>query len=350
MVKRLFISLLLALVSVTAVNAQSLLVGDADQNGVLSVADVTQTANLVVGQTQTAIDLGSLAYKVDNTMVTGLWWLGQEMVRFSADGTTTYPGGATYKFRPFRGTLIVYDTTGAVVTILNVQDVTEDALVVSQMDGAVVSYSIEAPPSLVVGGHECVNLGLPSHTLWATCNVGAPSPEGIGDYFSWGETSTKSTYGWDTYQYCNGSNNKLTKYCNDSSLGNEGFTDTLTELVPEDDAAIAKWGQEWRMPSKAQIDELVSKCTWTWTTRNGVNGYEVVGPNGNSLFLPANGFHAGASLYDSSTTGYYWSREINTERSNNAFVLYYYSGGGGYVGTSNGNRQCGRCVRPVLNW
>lgn len=95
--------------------------------------------------------------------------------------------------------------------------------------------------------HEYIDLGLPSGTLWATMNIGASSPEDYGDYFAWGETAPKDVYDWSTYKWCNGSSNTLTKYCFNSSYGNNGFVDNLTELDPEDDAATVNWGQDWRM-------------------------------------------------------------------------------------------------------
>ena len=101
-------------------------------------------------------------------------------------------------------------------------------------------------------GHEYVDLGLPSGTLWATCNVGAETPEGYGDYFAWGETELKTTYNLSTYKYTNGSYDQLTKYCSNSSYGYNGFTDTLTVLLPEDDAATANWGDGWCMPTADQ--------------------------------------------------------------------------------------------------
>ena len=111
-----------------------------------------------------------------------------------------------------------------------------------------------------------VDLGLPSGLLWATCNVGADNPEDYGDYFAWGETQPKDTYNWSTYQYCNGSYNTLTKYCSNSSFGYNGFTDDLTTLLPEDDAATANWGSHWRMPTEEEWQELYRNTTNTWTT------------------------------------------------------------------------------------
>ncbi|MBO7112331.1 MAG: hypothetical protein J6V75_00065, partial [Bacteroidaceae bacterium] len=118
-----------------------------------------------------------------------------------------------------------------------------------------------------------VDLGL--SVKWATCNVGASKPEEYGDYYAWGETEPKTTYDWSTYKWCKGSSATMTKYCNNSSYGNNGFTDTKTTLDPEDDVAHVKWGGNWRMPTISEFEDLINNCTWTWTTQNGVNGYKV---------------------------------------------------------------------------
>lgn len=161
-------------------------------------------------------------------------------------------------------------------------------------------------------GHEYVDLGLPSGLKWATCNVGATTPEEYGDYFAWGEVEPKETYSWSNYKY--GTNyDQLTKYCNNSSYGKDGFTDTKTVLDPEDDAAIANWGGAWRMPTKAEQQELINDCKWTWTTQNGVNGYNVTGPNGNSIFLPAAGYMHEGMLYRAGSDGLYWSSSLSKD-------------------------------------
>ena len=123
-------------------------------------------------------------------------------------------------------------------------------------------------------GHEYVDLGLPSGLKWATCNVGADTPEEYGGYFAWGEVKSKEYYDWSTYKY-GVEANKLTKYCDNSNFGDNGFADNKTVLASEDDAAAANWGGKWRMPTAAEQDELRNNCTWTWTTQNGVNGYKV---------------------------------------------------------------------------
>ena len=194
-------------------------------------------------------------------------------------------------------------------------------------------------------GHTYVDLGLPSGTLWATCNVGATTPEGYGDYFAWGETQTKSTYNWSTYRYCNGSYYTLTKYCNNSDYGYNGFTDNLTILQPGDDAATANWGNGWCMPTRAQWEELYQNTTNSWATQNGVNGRVFTAANGNSLFLPAAGYRWDSELDYAGSHGYYWSRSLNTGYPSRAWNFIFYSDDCGMY--SYGYRDRGFSVRPV---
>ena len=193
-----------------------------------------------------------------------------------------------------------------------------------------------------------VDLGLPSGLLWAACNVGADTPEGYGDYFAWGETQPKDTYNWSTYQYANGTSDndpQLTKYCANSAYGYNGFTDNLTTLLPEDDAATANWGGDWRMPTQAEFQELIDNTTVTWTTRNGVNGRLFTAANGNSLFLPAAGYYNGSSLYYEGNYGACWLSSLNTNNSRWAWYININSNTN-YMG-DNGRRNYGLSVRPV---
>ena len=199
------------------------------------------------------------------------------------------------------------------------------------------------PTSGYQNGHEWVDLGLPSGTKWATMNVGASSPSDYGSYFAWGETSPKSSYDWSNLKYCLGTTgDKFSKYVTDSKYGT---VDGKRELDLSDDAAYVNWGSGWRMPSKAQQNELREKCKWTWTTMGGHNGIKVVGPNGNSLFLPAAGFRNEGSLLNAGSNGYYWPRSLSTSGGCSAYGLYF-SSSNVYWGSYY--RSSGQSVRPVL--
>jgi len=191
-------------------------------------------------------------------------------------------------------------------------------------------------------GHDYVDLGLPSGLKWATCNVGATTPEGYGDYFAWGETSPKDNYEWSTYKYCNGSSTTFTKY---NTKSKHGTVDNKTTLELSDDAARANWGGNWRMPTRTEQDELRNNCTWTWTTQNGVNGYTVTSKtNGNSIFLPAAGYRFGTSVINVGSDGYYWSSSLIESNPDGAYNLYFNSGG---VDRDTYNRYNGHAVRAV---
>ena len=160
-------------------------------------------------------------------------------------------------------------------------------------------------------GHDYIDLGLPSGTMWATCNVGAESPDQYGDYFAWGETTPKTTYNWSTYKYCNGDYNLLTKYCSQSDFGFNGFTDNQDVLQTDDDAATVNWGEGWSTPTYKQWVELLSKCSHSWTTRNGVNGCLFTARNGNSIFLPAASSRRDDDSRIVGDDGCYWSNTLN---------------------------------------
>ena len=174
-----------------------------------------------------------------------------------------------------------------------------------------------------------VDLGL--SVCWAGWNVGASSPEGYGNYYAWGETTTKSSYTQSSYQYFDGSN-----------YVNIGSNISGTQY----DVARAQWGGSWRMPTKAEFQELKERCTWTWTTYNNVNGYKVTGPNGNSIFLPAVGCRLGTKLDYRGSQGCYWSGSRYESYQSNAYRLNFNSGG---RIVDYKWREFGRTVRPVCD-
>ncbi|MCQ2605322.1 MAG: hypothetical protein MJ204_02120 [Bacteroidales bacterium] len=193
----------------------------------------------------------------------------------------------------------------------------------------------------VSNGMEYVDLGL--SVKWATCNIGASKPEGYGDYYAWGETSTKSTYNWSTYKYCNGSYDTQTKYCTSSSYGK---VDNKTTLEKSDDVAYTTLGGSWRMPTDAEWTELRNQCEWTWKSKNGVDGYEVKASNGNSIFLPAAGFRDASSLYGAGSYGFYWSSSLS---GNYPYDAWYVGFNSDYVSRYDNSRGYGQSVRPVLS-
>ena len=181
---------------------------------------------------------------------------------------------------------------------------------------------------LILNGHAMVDLGLPSGLLWATCNVGASSPEDYGDYYAWGEIKTKSEY-----NYTNSDN--YGEYVDDIS-GNSQY-----------DAARAQWGASWRIPTKTEFEELLSYCDLEMTERNGVSGCLVTGTNGNQIFLPATGYKNGESSMMSGSNGDYWSSTPESGR-HDAYHFYFdtYNDNGSHS-MSSYNRYYGRSVRAV---
>lgn len=233
-------------------------------------------------------------------------------------------------------------------------------------------------------GHEYVDLGLPSGTVWATCNLGAETPYDFGGTYAWGESADYGTkdptnkknystfyseakyqFGWHTYKYAPLSNEAkyenryVTKYCqNKSYWAGEGEPDMLNKLAPEDDAANVLWGGHWKMPTKEQLLELQnSNCVnWEWKTVNGTSGVKITSKvNGKSIFLPASGFRSfnaktdnSDSRYNYNSVGYYWS----SMRSSTAYKATYmnFSNRDGEVIANNldENRWTGLAIRPVF--
>lgn len=194
-------------------------------------------------------------------------------------------------------------------------------VIVYKKDGKMVNYPYEFIDSIVTYNYEytppvAVDLGL--SVKWANFNVGATKPEEYGDYYAWGETTTKSDYssGWETYKWCEGTNESFTKYCTNSEYGT---VDNRTVLTPNDDVATVVWGEPWRMPTHDEMDELIDKCTWEWTTYNGIAGQLVTGPNGNSIFLPAAGYE---NKYVGKR-GYYWSASLSEDYLDYAYFIYF---------------------------
>lgn len=225
-------------------------------------------------------------------------------------------------------------------------------------------------PDKSPSGAKAVDLGL--SIKWANMNVGATEVTGYGDYFAWGETTPKATYTKENYKYYTTTSyvdsdgfsvtkSGYIKYIsknNSSKYGWDGFYDNKEVLDKEDDAAYIIWGGNWRMPTREELNELISKCTWNWTTYNGVNGYKVTGPNGNYIFFPATGYRYGSvlgfysdglgygSILDNAgSSGLYWSSSLC---SSDPYYACNLGSNSSYVTLSDyGDRLDGRSVRPV---
>ena len=189
-----------------------------------------------------------------------------------------------------------------------------------------------------IGGHQYVDLGLPSRTLWAATNLGATSPEGYGNYYAWGETATKSSYTWSNYF--------------DTSNGGSTFNtynSSMEELQTTHDAAYVNWGSNWRIPTNEQMNEIRSNCERRWTSDNGVPGCEFTGKGGNTIFLPAAGYR-GTSLGELHETGCYWTRNLSSQQYNGSWVWalslqFTYSN----IMAKSWYRYLGYSIRPVRN-
>lgn len=214
------------------------------------------------------------------------------------------------------------------------------------------------PPALtgpdgIIAGHEYVDLGLPSGTLWAICNLGASSPYEAGDFYAWGEVEPRSRFTWDDYPFTIGIFRNPATGVSWYELEDIGDNICGTEY----DAARHQWGNAWRLPNREELYELRMHCWNKWTTENGINGIRVYGPNAHSIFLPA----GGELFYDypdmAGIWGYCWSGVANTEETdfdgtpitpgNCAYAIQIDSGG------LQNNDRCakagGNNVRPVIN-
>ena len=210
------------------------------------------------------------------------------------------------------------------------------------VEGEPYTFVIDASDGLCPDGNHphLIDLGLPSGTKWACCNVGASSPEDYGGYYACGETEEKSVYNYDNYKFYLGDLNG-DGYINHNEYANIGSNISGTHY----DVAHVKWGGGWRMPTLDEIKELVNSCTWKWTTQNGVNGRLVAGPNGNSIFLPAAGVRSVTEFYYCDSLGVYWSATLDENCSNNVYGLYF--GAGSSLWGCWYSRYNGFPVRPV---
>lgn len=253
----------MSLLCTSAALAQRVLVGDMNNDGKLTIADVTELTNTILGKQESKFAYSATDFIKENKL----------SGRYKVNGIeNNYINGE-------------YDPYNA---------------------------------------HEYVDLGL--SVKWATCNVGANSPEGYGNYYSWGEVEPKASYGWASYRYCNGTFNSITKYC---TSANYGVVDKKSVLEPSDDVAHVNWGGSWRMPTRAEQNELCNKCTWVRTKDykgTKVAGYivtsDIPGYTDKSIFLPDAGCYSEKGPIEVGNYGYYWSNELYPYLSYGAYGIY----------------------------
>jgi len=213
-------------------------------------------------------------------------------------------------------------------------------------------------------GYNYVDLGLTSSTKWATMNVGASKAQDYGNYYAWGEVTTKETYNWSTYLDGNIASSE------DCGTDKDALKGVINIAGTQYDVAKANWGGKWRMPTLAQQNELINECYWVWT--ESYNGSNVKGcivykaknssdkgqqiyKNGTPsssyslsdahIFLPAAGYRSGGGLSNAGSNGDYWSSSLYTDYPYYAWSVHFYSD---FVyDYYNVNRYDGRSVRAV---
>lgn len=191
-----------------------------------------------------------------------------------------------------------------------------------------------------------VDMGLPSGTLWAVCNVGAPNARDFGNYYAWGETSGyddgKTSFNWKNYKHCKGTSNTLTKYCTKSYYGNNNFTDGITTLQGIDDVGSIRYGFYYGIPTKEEWEELMTHCRWSQLDNCA---YVRSNKNGNIILLPKAGYRNGLNLYDDNAGGYYWTSTLDPNSPDDAWFLYF---GKGQPSDYDYYRSQGRSIRLVM--
>ena len=212
-------------------------------------------------------------------------------------------------------------------------------------NGRPAPYSFIIPITFALPTQLFVDLGLPSGLKWGTMNIGAQNPYQVGNHYQWGCLGIAFVSTWKSY--CHGRKSAISKYCTDV---NYGAPDGLVTLEPKDDIAATLLGEGWRMPTREEAKELWDNCTLSWEQHGEVSGYRFTGPNGNSIFLPANGtFDPDGLPKGFNEKGYYWTSSLNQKNNDAAYLLFFQTGGarsGVFTGTNNRHHALG--IRPVL--
>jgi hypothetical protein len=317
--KKILFSAMLSLMAFSA-QAQDYLLGDVNRDGKVTVADAMMVVNIIMK--------GYAPFSVSPTTVT-MPVGGTAMVEISG-GYNQYEvtsANTAVVEASLEGTAITLTAVASGESKIFVKDILTMRIleILVMVENAYLACPDNYHPHLI-------DLGLPSGTKWACCNVGATTPEDYGGYYAWGETEEKTTYIENTYQYYQGGNFEIIG----SDIAGTQY-----------DVAHVKWGSSWVMPSYDQQNELLENCNYEWTEDvNGINGGKFTSKiNGASIFLPAAGFR-GKSLYHAGTHGYYWLSTHYLSRSDFAYGFLFASGYANW--NYNFNRDCGQSVRPVV--
>lgn len=278
--------------------------GALSQSGTADIQDITAAVNSKKGS----------AIIVPQTVISGYCLLkiilGESVYTYSLSASKEFLSGTSYKYN------MKISRSGISLAGYSISDWTDTSSTVDGEETQALSGT--------VNGHEWVDLGLPSGTLWATCNIGAADIYKPGNYYAWGEIEPETNgYNWTNYKWCNGSYNTLTKYNTHSFLGT---IDNIKTLESSDDAATANWGENWRMPTKEEFEELVANTSQTLYPWNNLydgqnSGVLFVGSNGNSIFMPAGGFYNDKTRSSDSSL-FYWSSNVYNSSDDNGFSLY----------------------------
>lgn len=328
--------------ALTASAQTEIVIGDMNGDNELSIGDVAQLTSTILGdKAKQTFVCGANTY---NGELVGAWTDRNSSITFNADGTSSR---GKYVFKPQLGRVLFYNNEGNLVDFMLVHELTADKLEMSGKDGTIYNYRHAYGEEM---NHGYIDLGLPSGTLWATCNLGANSPENYGDYYAWGEVETKDVYEESNYKwwiFWEG-NYIIKKYNLDTTSPSSDYIRTLSL---EDDAARQQWGGAWKTPSYSDFEELISKCKWKWEEYNGVVGYTVTGPNSQTIFLPSAGYKCdvvvireGAGFYMTTTlSGQKYGSYISFKR-----LFMNPSCYGWYDGEAEGYRCDGHSVRPII--
>ena len=321
-IKLLTILALMLLTSVTA-HAQNSLVGDVNKDGRVNITDAMLVVDIILhGQKELSLSVTEISLDKGNSATIVIT---SGYGSYTVSSTDTNIADATL----VGSTVIITGKNGGttVVKVIDTISGNIEEISVTVNDDTPISY-----PACPDGNHpHLIDLGLPSGTKWACCNVGADKPEAYGGYYAWGETEEKDVYDYLTYIHCDGSH---------YTVHNIGDDISGTEY----DVAHVKWGGLWQMPTIEQCIELYYYCTLkTNISMNGVIGEQFINRNGGSIFIPAAGYRWDDELKNVEKSCVLWSSTRYDKDGSQRWAYPFGSSKNSFT-----DRGQGRSVRPVV--